>query len=202
MKKTETGAVGPVSNGGAETIGFSQPYATKVTIEGTAPMLLHAWNVEAVAEKAKAAKGSKGKKEDNVESYVYRNVDGMICLPGEYLRQSLIHASKFIQDPRSPRKSAMDLFKAGLVMHTELASLGKKAWDRLDQRRVQVQRNGITRVRPCFDIGWRSTFDLEVILAEYISRELLGAALNNAGRLIGIGDFRPTYGRFHVVEFV
>ena len=194
--------VGPVSNGGSEVIGLSQPYATKITIEGTAPMLLHAWNVEAVAEKAAAAKGSKGKKQDNVESYVYRNSDGMICLPGEYLRQSLIHAAKFLQDPRSPRKSAMDLFKAGLVMHTELASLGKAEWDRLDQRRVQVQRNGLTRVRPCFEAGWRATFDLEVILPEYISRDLLGAALNNAGRLIGVGDFRPTYGRFHVIEFI
>jgi hypothetical protein len=191
-----------VSNGGETAIGFTQPYQAKISIEGTAPMLLHAWNVEAVAEKAAAAKGSKSKKQDNVESYVYRNADGLICLPGEYLRQAIIHAAKFIQDPRSPRKSAMDLFKAGIVMHTELASLGKATWDRLDQRRVTVQRNGLTRVRPCFETGWRATFDVEVILPEYISRELLGAALTNAGRLIGVGDFRPTYGRFQIIEFV
>lgn len=199
MRKTT--AMGPVSNGGEGDIALTQPYAVKVEIEGAAPILFHAWNVEAVTEKAKAAKGSKGKKEDNVESYVYRNDEREICIPGEYFRQSIIHAAKYIQDPRSPRKSAMDLFKAGLVVLTELASLGKTEWDFLDQRRVVIQRNGVNRVRPAMHKGWRAAFEMQVILPEYIPRELLSAALQNAGRLVGIGDFRPTYGRFHVVEF-
>lgn len=201
MKAKDTAtAIGPVSNGAAEQVALTEPYALKATIEGTAPFLCHRWNVESVDEKSKAAKGSKAKKTDNVESYVYRNEEQVICIPGEYFRQSLIHAAKFIQDPRSPRKSAMDLFKAGIVVLTELAPLGKKTWDYLDQRRVQVQRNGITRVRPAFHKGWQATFELQVILPEYIPRDLLAAALNNAGRLIGLGDYRPTYGRFTVIE--
>jgi hypothetical protein len=202
MTKTRVDVLSSVSNGGETAIGFTQPYATKITVEGTAPLLFHRWNVESVAEKAKAAKGSRAKKEDDVESYVYRNDADELCLPGEYLRQALIHAAKYMQDPRSPRKSAMDLFKAGIVVQTELASLGKTTWDQLDQRRVVVQRNGITRTRPCMTKGWRATFELEVILPEYITREVLGVALQNAGRLVGMGDFRPTYGRFQVVEFV
>lgn len=194
-------AVGPVSNGGENDIALTQPYAVKVAIEGTAPLLFHAWNVEAVKEKAGAAKGSKGKKEDNVESYVYRDERKHVCLPGEYFRQSIIHAAKYVQDPRSPRKSAMDLFKAGLLVLTEFASLGKTEWDYLDQRRVVIQRNGVNRVRPAMHKGWRADFELQVILPEYISREILGAAITNAGRLVGVGDFRPTYGRFQVVEF-
>jgi hypothetical protein len=104
MKKAT--AIGPVSNGAAQDIALSEPYAVKVTIEGTAPLLFHRWNVEAVKEKAGAAKGSRAKKEDNVESYVYRDDGGHLCLPGEYFRQSIIHAAKYLQDPRSPRKSA------------------------------------------------------------------------------------------------
>jgi hypothetical protein len=95
----------------------------------------------------------------------------------------------------------MDLFKAGLVVLTELASLGKETWDYLDQRRVVVQRNGVNRIRPAMYKGWRATVELQILLPEYITREVLGAAITNAGRLVGIGDFRPTYGRFHVVEF-
>jgi len=193
--------IGPVSNGGARDIAITQPYTVKVGIEGTAPILFHAWNVEAVQEKARAAKGSKGKKEDNIESYVYRDEAGHICIPGEYFRQAVIHAAKYIQDPRSPRKSAMDLFKAGLLVLPERASLGKATWDFLDQRRVVVQRNGVNRVRPAMHKGWRVDFEVEVILPEYITRDVLGAAINNAGRLVGIGDFRPTYGRFQVVKF-
>ena len=198
MKNT---GLGPVSNGAEVEISFTQPYSVKVTIEGAAPLLFHRWNVEAVAEKAKAAKGSKAKKEDNVESYVYRDEKRHICLPGEYFRQAIIHAAKYMQDPRSPRKSAMDLFKAGLVVLTDYASLGKSEWDFLDQRRVTVQRNGLTRVRPAMHKGWRATVELQVLLPEYITREILNAAIQNAGRLVGVGDFRPTYGRFQVVEF-
>ena len=198
MKNT---GLGPVSNGAEVEISFTQPYSVKVTIEGAAPLLFHRWNVEAVAEKAKAAKGSKAKKEDNVESYVYRDEKRHICLPGEYFRQAIIHAAKYMQDPRSPRKSAMDLFKAGLVVLTDYASLGTSEWDFLDQRRVAVQRNGLTRVRPAMHKGWRATVELQVLLPEYITREILNAAIQNAGRLVGVGDFRPTYGRFQIVEF-
>lgn len=95
----------------------------------------------------------------------------------------------------------MDLFKAGLIMQTELADLGKSTWDYLDQRRVTVQRSGVTRVRPAMLAGWRVTFDLDVILPEYISRERFHDAIQNAGRLVGLGDFRPTYGRFQIIEF-
>lgn len=142
-----------LTNGGTEDIQFSEPYRIEVTIEGSADMLMHRWNCEAVAEKAASAKGSKAKKSDNIESYVYRNDDGDICLPGEYLRGSVIAAAKFRQDPRSPRKSAMDLFKAAIVTLTPLASLGKKDWDYEDSRRVTIQRSGITRVRPAMKAG-------------------------------------------------
>lgn len=193
--------MGEVSNGGAESIIFSEPYSVKVKIEGAAPLLFHRWNCESVAEKAGAAKGSKAKKTDDVESYVYRDASGELCVPGEYLRQAIIHAAKYVQDPRSPRKSAMDLFKAGVVMHTELAPLGTKDWDFMDQRRVVIQRNGITRMRPAMNTGWKAAFEIEVILPEYISKTLLQTVLMNAGRLVGLGDFRPTYGRFSVVHF-
>ncbi|MGE9244407.1 hypothetical protein, partial [Escherichia coli] len=89
-------------------------------VEGSSDFLFHRWNAEAVDEKAAAAKNSKAKKTDDVESYVYRTEDGDLAIPGEYLRGSIIHAAKFRQDPRSPRKSAMDLFKAAVVVTTPL----------------------------------------------------------------------------------
>ena len=191
----------PVSNGAEPAIQFSEPYVANVTIEGTAPLLFHAWNNEAVEEKAKASKNSEAKKTDNTESYVYRNDDGEICLPGEYLRGAIIGAAKFRQDPRSPRKSAMDLYKAGIISLTNLASLGSKEWDYLDARRVTIQRNSITRHRPAFKVGWQAFFQLQVQTPEYISPHDLHDVLNNAGRLIGVGDFRPSFGRFQVTHF-
>lgn len=170
-------------------------------IEGTADMLFHRWSNEDVAEKGAAAKGSKAKKSDNIEAYVYRTDDGMIAIPGEYLRGALIGAAKFKQDPRSPRKSMADLAKAAIVSLTPLASLGKATWDFEDRRRVTIQRNAITRCRPAMKAGWRAEFDLLVNLPEYVSPQCLNELIQQAGRLIGLADFRPTYGRFQVIGF-
>ena len=200
--KQKVTALGPeVTNGARSTIELSLPYRVNVTIRGEADLLFHRWNCEAVEAKAKAAKGSAAKKLDDLESYVYRNDQGEICIPGEYLRQAIIGAAKFRQDPRSPRKSAVDLVKAAVVSLTALASLGIREWDYEHRCRVQVQRNGLTRVRPAIKQGWSATFTLQVNLPEYILPEMLHGLITDAGRLIGVGDFRPTYGRFQVVHF-
>lgn len=179
----------------------SLPYVASITLEGTSALLFHRWSNEDVAAKGAAAKNSAAKKTDNVEAYVARCDDGTIGIPGEYLRQSLIGAARYRQDPRSPRKSAMDLFKAAIVSLTECASLGKAEWDYLDRRRVTVQRNGITRVRPAFLAGWQAEFELMCNLPEYLPAPSLLDALVAAGKFVGVGDFRPSYGRFAVVRF-
>jgi hypothetical protein len=190
-----------VTNAGAHDIEHSEPWTCSVIVTGSSDMLFHRWNNEAVAEKSAARKGSKAKKTDNIESYVWRNDDGEICLPGEYLRGSIIHAAKFRQDPRSPRKSAMDLFKAGVISMTPLASLGVSVWDYEDHRRVVIQRSAVTRVRPAMRTGWKAEINLMINLPEYIDQAFLLEVLGMAGRLIGVGDFRPTYGRFNVTNF-
>lgn len=189
------------TNGGARNIEVQQPYRVLVELQGICPILFHRWNCESVESKSKAKKGSAEKKSDDTESYVYRNDKGEICIPGEYLRGAIIAAAKFQQDPRSPRKSAADLFKAGIVSLTELASLGAKQWDYLDKRRVCIQRNAITRSRPAMKEGWTARFILQVQLPEYVDEQLLNSTVQAAGRLIGLADFRPSYGRFNVTGF-
>lgn len=190
-----------LGNGAKEQISLSEPWIARIEVTGTSDLLFHRWNNEAVAEKAAARKGSAAKKTDNVESYVYRNAEGELCLPGEYVRGAIVAAAKFRQDPRSPRKSAMDLFKAGVIALTPLASLLVKEWDYEDRRRVVVQRNAITRVRPAMRAGWVAEMDFMVNLPEYIDAAFLREVLGMAGKLIGVGDFRPTYGRFDVTSF-
>lgn len=195
-------ALKPVSNDAEDAISASEPYTVQVAIRGSAAILFHRWSNESVAAKSAAAKNSRAKKTDDLDSYVYRCDNGHLGLPGEYLRQSIIGAARFRQDPRSPRKSAMDLFKAGIVALTELADLGVEDADYIDRRRVLIQRNAITRERPALREGWEATIDLMVLVPEYIDRTTLLEVIGVAGRLIGVGDFRPTYGRFAVTSFV
>lgn len=215
MTVTEDGratALNDPTNDAAPDIELLEPYVAEVEIEGAAAILFHRWSCEAVAEKAASAKGSKAKKTDNVESYVYRDHDGNIAIPGTYLVGSMIDprngAAKYRQDPRSPRKSALDLFRAGVVALTDLApiyangsTVPATTWDYLDERRVTVQRAGITRVRPAFLPGWRATVHLQVLTPEYIAPGMLQDVLTAAGRLVGVADFRPTFGRFRIARF-
>jgi len=202
VARSEVIAIGPeVTNSGKTAIEYAIPYVASVRIVGVADLIFHRWQCEAVETKSRAAKGSKAKKTDDLESYVYRNEAGDLAIPGEYLRQSVIHAAKFRQDPRSPRKSAMDLFKAGIVPLTPLASTGARAWDFEDKRRVIIQRSAITRIRPAMRAGWSVVIELMVLLPEYIPPDVLHDVLINAGRLVGIADYRPTYGRFVVQQF-
>lgn len=189
------------TNGGNSGVELQMPYRVQVTIQGVCPIMFHRWNCESVASKSAAKKGSAEKKTDDTESYVYRNDKKEICIPGEYLRGAIIHAAKFQQDPRSPRKSAMDLFKAAIVSLTELASLGAKDWDYLDKRRVVIQRNAVTRSRPAMKEGWQATFIIMCNLPEYINEQLLNSTIQAAGKLVGLADFRPSYGRFNVTKF-
>jgi hypothetical protein len=199
--ETMATAVSQPTNDGAKAIADGAPYMAQIEITGNADLLFHRWSVEDVEIKGKAAKGSKTKKEDNVESYVYRTQSGNLALPGEYIRMSIVNAAKYKQDPRSPRKSAMDLFKAGVVTLDQLCDLGVKDWDYLDRRRVTVQRNGITRTRPALLAGWKCMTTLQVLTPEYIAPALLNETVQLAGKLIGVADNRPTYGRFLVSRF-
>lgn len=201
MKTNELLERSNLTNGASRIIENDEPYTCEVTIEGTADFLFHRWNCESVDAKGKAAKNSKSKKTDDIESYVYRNEKGNLCIPGEYLRMAIIGAAKFKQDPRSPRKSAMDLYKAAIIPLTNLSDLGVKTWDYEDRRRVVIQRSGINRTRPAMRAGWKVSFEFMVNLPEYVSRHDLNDTIAMAGRLIGVGDFRPTFGRFQVVKF-
>jgi len=202
---------GDVSNAGESAILTGAPYMATVTIKGTAPILFHRWQTDAVEAKAKAAKNSTAKKTDDVESYVYRDEQGVICLPGVYLLGSITDprngAAKYRQDPRSPRKSALDLYKAGVIAMTDLAPITRAdgelatAWDYTDRRRVTVQRAGITRERPAFAAGWSATVDFMVTTPEYIKPADLLDVLTKGGLLVGVADYRPTFGRFQVVNF-
>lgn len=199
--------VGSPSNGGKQVVEAGIPYIAHATITGSADLLFHSWNCEAVEEKSKASKGSDAKKSDNIESYIQRDESNLICLPSEYLRMSVVNAAKFRQDPRSPRKSAMELFKASIVSLSPLCPVVNRDgnptsdWDYEHRCRVQIQRNSITRTRPAFKSGWSAEVSLMVMLPEYIDPSLLHEVMSSAGRLIGVGDFRPTYGRFQVSKF-
>lgn len=202
MAKKTKDVFNNVSNGAKELIGMGTPYTVDVTVQGTAKMLMHTWNIEAIYEKAKAKKNSALKKTDNMESYVLRNDSRQIVIPTLNFCASIRTAGKSFADPTSPRKSMHDRLKAIIFPEKEFGLIndGTKDWDFIDRRRVVIQRAGITRERPGFYEGWKITFRITVLEPEFLPLPRLIEIMETAGKFQGLGDFRPTFGRFRIAD--
>ena len=108
------------------------------------------------------------------------------------------------------RKTYKDLFQSavfvtpeeilhGLEVPEELDTDGDKQLY-LDVRPVVIQRSRIVRMRPAFKPGWKLDFTIEVI-DDTIHPEVVNDVLTLAGKTVGIGDYRPRFGRFMVTQF-
>lgn len=60
---------------------------------------------------------------------------------------------------------------------------------------VKVQTSRIIRVRPMIPTGWTLEFTLEFD-DSILNESAIKQAINDAGSLIGLSDFRPKFGRF------
>jgi hypothetical protein len=63
------------------------------------------------------------------------------------------------------------------------------------QKGVKVTTSRIIRTRPMFPTGWRISFTLEYD-ETIINEGSLRKAMTDAGSLVGLGDWRPKFGRF------
>ncbi len=62
---------------------------------------------------------------------------------------------------------------------------------------VKVQTSRIIRIRPMIPTGWNITFTIEYD-DTILNEKSIVKAMNDAGALIGLGDWRPKFGRFLV----
>ena len=183
-----------------------QPYSARVRIQGTQDILFHRWNEEEVQAKADAKKGSDEKKRDNPEAYIYRNDEGFICIPGRYIVRAVVEAGRNFQDPRSKKKMAKDLVQAAVMANEILSPIlvkgePTKDWEYDDRQRVCIMRSAVTRTRPAFKKGWQVDFTLISLVPDLVTPVFLRKLVDYAGLLEGLGDFRPTYGRFKVIQW-
>lgn len=62
---------------------------------------------------------------------------------------------------------------------------------------VVIQKSRLIRIRPMIPTGWRLSFTLEYD-DSVVNRANLVKAMEDAGALVGCGDWRPKFGRFLV----
>ena len=59
----------------------------------------------------------------------------------------------------------------------------------------------MNRTRPALKQGWKAEFEFLILTPEYIAPMDLHSVMTQAGVLVGLADFRPTFGRFAITSF-
>jgi hypothetical protein len=166
----------------------------KVSVKGTAPLLLHKY-----AEVDNSTSKKKKKvyvPQEEAERVCYRTEDGKIYIPSTHFKGCMIKSG--VDFVYSGRKTYKDYIKSGIFFKEKEIILTPQKYT-ISNMPVVISRSRIMRSRPEFK-EWECSFTIEII-NEDINKSILKEILQSAGKFQGVGDFRPEYGRFEVVSF-
>ena len=180
----------------------------KVTIKGVSPLLVHAFNDE---EAFKSTRGTRtsiktqpSEPREIASKFLYRSTkNDKICIfPGNNIFRSIIDAGTFHKVGKSKVTTMKSSIVPSCIMLQEIElPIKPQKWE-VDSRPVVIPATGgrIIRHRPRFDV-WEMDFTLEVD-DEIMNVDFVRQLVDDAGKKIGIGDFRPArkgqFGRFVV----
>ena len=129
-------------------------------------------------------------------------LDGEPSLPGFVFEAALIGKGGAARQEKQGKAAAAGLFVTeDFPLEYDGLRDPEKMWEDgsfRDSRLVNVQRAKIMRTRPIFK-EWNAAPVVEFD-AVLINRETVERWVNVAGRLVGLMDYRPKYGRFSVVS--
>lgn len=179
-----------------------------VKVQGISPLLQHRYRFADEVEEA--AKKRSGKKDYSLEwkAALYWSDDQGVIQPAVHIESAMIKAAtNFIISGRG-KKTYKDLFKSAVFVTPDFIPHGLKGTPEklveqgkilIDRRLVRVNNSGVERLRPLIK-DWSLAFAVE-IHDEQIAKDTVKQVLEFAGRYIGIGDYRPKFGRFTIVSF-
>lgn len=180
----------------------------KVKIKSVSPILMHSSRLanpldpETISLKRLTSKRKKTEedlleiaKAEWVSSMYFDNTMGPY-IPGQMIEACLIEAAKLTKSGKIMKRAIFvtdDKIKLVYKGPRDIESLyGDPRF--VDCRAVSVNRAKIMRYRPKFD-NWSCSFEV-LFNPEQIDKETLRKTMIDAGQLIGIGDYRPRFGRF------
>lgn len=188
-----------------------QMKSVAITIQGNTPLICNRFTDEA-AEKATngtsalASAGDRGTPREQAEKKLYPGRDGRLIIPQPNLLRCLVEGGRFHKAGKkqiTTKKESM-LYSCLDIEDTEIPIEHREPW-RVDSRPVVNPSTGGRFLchRPMFD-DWRLSFTLSAD-DEFINLNLVRAIVDDAGRRIGLGDYRPDrkgpFGKFVVVNW-
>lgn len=186
-------------------------YQVDVTIKGTAPLLQHRFGQAAITE-AQSVKKRTGEMDYSEEwrDTVYADEDGWLYEPATHLESAMIKAAVSFKIKGRRGKTYKDLVKAAVYVEPEMIPLNVQIPENptsnplepfyVDIRPVIISRARVLRARGALAKGWELIFTISVI-DDQLASTVLKEILDEAGRAVGIGDYRPRFGRFITTRF-
>jgi hypothetical protein len=128
---------------------------------------------------------------------VYETDDGLLGLPADNLWRCMYDAATAFKLGTKIKRALIPLTDIEpLYLDGETRNVDDHLdAGHIDVRAVQVARARTMRSRPIIPAPWSVTHRFEMMTDEFDFDELQ-QVLNRAGRLVGIGDFRPRFGTF------
>lgn len=183
------------------------------TIRGTAPLLMHNGQLaNPLAEATKTLKKYTSKRSKTDEDYMdvakaeffgslYLNADGRVIMPADNFARMFYDAGKRFKLGTKTKEGLFVVEDALLAYEGPAEAVA--LWEDANFRHmatVVVNRARVSRTRPVFH-EWALTFEATVD-TDILNPEQYDQILAAAGAYVGLGDWRPRYGRFEVVENV
>jgi hypothetical protein len=182
--------------------------ALKFKITGVAPLLMHNGQTADPLNphsKSIAEITSKRKKTEADHREVARReffaglylMNGEPCIPGEMMEAALVKGA--MKEKRGPAAKAGLIVEDNSSLHYDGPRTAEDLWaDERFRLRVpaKIQAARVIRTRPRFD-GWSAVVVVE-FLPSLLNPTDVRSFLVTAGEQIGIGDWRPRFGRFTV----
>lgn len=121
--------------------------------------------------------------------------DGKPCIPGEVIEAALVEAAR--KQKKSQQAKAGILSVGNFPIEYDGPRVANKLWAEERFRLtvgVRVQRNKVMRTRPIFR-DWSSEISVDFMPGQ-LNRSEVEEMVRTAGAVVGIGDWRPKFGRF------
>jgi len=180
----------------------------KVQIKSIGPMLHHSsYNIGMdTTRKKKGGNAILGDTEEWKKTIYFDESFG-VYLPSISLEASFIEAAKQF---KMGRGTYSKYFKSGVFINEIMLPFYVEGSEikTLEDKRIIIDRRTVKnpatkgrnmRYRAMFK-EWESEFDVTIAADDYIDKEILQDVMNYAGKFIGVGDYRPRFGRFTVVS--
>jgi hypothetical protein len=182
----------------------------KAKLKGISPMIMHNGQLSDPSNRfSKAIKEISGKRKKTdadheemgrLEWYgsLYSNAKGGLVIPADNLDATIINGAKKSK-MGSIAKSSIWVTNDAELIHENAGLTIDQLWAKEDHKFVKAVKIGtskVMRTRPIFK-EWECQIDIEFDELQ-INRSQLISILNDAGKMVGIGDWRPRYGRFEV----